>query len=66
MKSAEAVVEPEATLKANASGPMLFGDPPHGRGGQIESFVPADPLPAGIGVALRAGTLQRISSRSEL
>ena len=37
---------------------MLFGDPPHGRGRQIESLVPADPLPARIGIALRPGTLQ--------
>jgi hypothetical protein len=32
----------------------------HRISGQVERFVPADPLPAGIGITLRAGTAQRM------
>ena len=39
---------------------MLVRDPAHGSGGQIERRVPADPFPAWIGIALRAGAPQRM------
>jgi hypothetical protein len=37
---------------------ILVRDPAQGGGGQIECLVPANPFPAGIGVALRAGAPQ--------
>src|SRR6266849_4518511 len=33
---------------------MLLGQPPQPRGGELERLVPADPLPARVGIALRA------------
>ena len=41
-------------------GSVPVGDPAHGCRRQIECFVPTDPLPAGIGVTLRARPLQRV------
>src|SRR5512139_3348285 len=39
---------------------MLIGDPAQPGSSQIKRFVPADALPAGIGIALRPGALQGI------
>jgi len=38
----------------------LVRDPAHGGGGQIKRHVPANPFPARINVALRAGAPQRM------
>ena len=45
--------------ESNRPCPMLRLDPLHGRGGEVERFVPRDRLPAGIGVALGARAAQR-------
>jgi len=38
--------------------PVALGDPAHRGGGQVQGLVPADPLPAGVGVPFRAGAAQ--------
>src|SRR5712692_8656707 len=39
---------------------MLLGQPPQPRGGELERLVPADPLPARVGITLRARPFERI------
>jgi len=46
--------------KGHGFRPILVRDPAHGSSGQIERRVPADPFPARIGLALRAGAPQRM------
>ena len=55
-----AVVEGEDRVKATALRPVPLRRPAHRGGGQVECLVPADPLPAGIGITLRVGPPQRV------
>ena len=59
-ESAIAVVEGEDSAEGDRLRPVPLGDPAHRGGGQIQRLVPADPLPAGIGIALRPGAPQRM------
>ena len=40
--------------------PVLLGDAPQVRGREVQRLVPADPDPAGVGVSLGAGALERV------
>ena len=53
-----AVVDGDDMAEGDRLRPVLFGDAPHRCGGQVERLVPGDPLPARIGIALRAGAAQ--------
>jgi hypothetical protein len=46
--------------KGDSFWPILVCDPAHSGGGQIERRIPANPLPARIGIALRARAPQRM------
>ena len=46
--------------KGHRLGAALGGDPAHRGGRLVERLIPGDPLPSGIGVALRPGAPQRI------